>query len=281
MITISTGSAFILTLIILPPYLSISTMDLAIFSSTRTATPFWSFSPPVWIILTPSLVKSPSSFHLVSASPITSKFALFSSLMTLLSFPGLSMVRTFHVPTWILFFRSFFFFWFLFIWQGDQGTNFKSSLTKEFLKMFGVTPRLNTPGHPESSGIVEKWNQTFKKMIHQVVIDNPRQWHKIILFTVWAIREIPNATTGVAPYMLVYGLLPRGPLAVLKESWTGDINLPSRFGLQPKKYLQKMKENLEKAVVYANEHSTEKQLQYTNQYNKKDKHKAYSGWMTR
>src|SRR6218665_3638318 len=33
-------------------------------------------------------------------------------------FPGLSMVRTFHVPTWILFFRSFFFFWFLLIWQG-------------------------------------------------------------------------------------------------------------------------------------------------------------------
>src|SRR6218665_868137 len=46
------------------------------------------------------------------------------------------------------------------------GTKFTSSLTKEFLKMFGITPRFNTPGHPESSRIVEKWNQTFKKMIH-------------------------------------------------------------------------------------------------------------------
>ena len=143
--------------------------------------------------------------------------------------------------------------------------------------MFGVTPRFNTPGHSESSGIVEKWNQTFKRMIHHVIIDNPRQWHKIIPFTVWAIREVPNATTGVAPYMLVYGRLPRGPLAVLKESWTGDINLPPRLGLQPKKYLQKMKENLEKALLDANEHSKGKQLQYS----KKDKHKAYSGWMTR
>src|SRR6218665_3864875 len=120
MITISTGSAFILASIILLPYLSIFTMDLAIFSSTRTATPFWPFSPPVWIILTPSLVKSPSSFHLVSASPITSKFALFICLVTLVSFPGLSMVRTFHVPmcTWISLFRSFYYFWFLLIWQG-------------------------------------------------------------------------------------------------------------------------------------------------------------------
>ena len=81
--------------------------------------------------------------------------------------------------------------------------------------------------------------------------------------------------------MLVYGRLPRGPLTVLKESWTGDINLPPRLGLQPKKYLQKMKDNLEKAVVYVNEHSNEEQLQYTNQYNKEDEHKAYSGWMTR
>src|SRR6218665_3948295 len=55
----------------------------------------------------------------------------------------------------------------------DQGTNFTSSLTKEFLKVFGVTPRFNTPGHPESSEIVEKWNQTFKKMIQHVIIDNP------------------------------------------------------------------------------------------------------------
>ena len=45
----------------------------------------------------------------------------------------------------------------------DQGSNFTSSLTKEFLKMFRVTPRFNTPGHPESSGIVERWNQRLRK----------------------------------------------------------------------------------------------------------------------
>src|SRR6218665_1020981 len=57
----------------------------------------------------------------------------------------------------------------------EQGTNFTSSLTKEILKMFGVTPRFNTPGHPESSGIVERWNQTFKKMIHHVSSSKSRR----------------------------------------------------------------------------------------------------------
>lgn len=48
--------------------------------------------------------------------------------------------------------------------------------------MFGATPRFNiprfnTPGfNTEASGIVESWNQIFRKMIHHVIIDNRRQW---------------------------------------------------------------------------------------------------------
>lgn len=69
-----------------------------------------------------------------------------------------------------------------------------------------------------------------------VIIDNSRQWHKIIPFTVCAIKGVPNATTGVAPlFLLVYGKNPRGPLTILRESWTGEINLPQRLGVQPKK----------------------------------------------
>ena len=41
-------------------------------------------------------------------------------------------------------------------------------------------------------------------------------------FLVWAYREVPNATTGVAPYTMLYGRLPRGPLAILKKSWAGE-----------------------------------------------------------
>lgn len=66
----------------------------------------------------------------------------------------------------------------------------------KFMKVFGITPVFNTPGNPEAFGIVERWNQTFNKMIHYVIIDNPRQWHKIIPFTVCLIRKVPNATTG-------------------------------------------------------------------------------------
>src|SRR6218665_1255294 len=103
--------------------------------------------------------------------------------------------------------------------------------------------------HTRTSRIIQnsrEMESNVQKDDSLVVADNPRKWHKIIPFTVWAIREVPNSTIGIAPYMLFYGRLPGGPLAVLETSWTGDINLPPRLGLPPKKYLQKMKENLEK-----------------------------------
>ena len=159
--------------------------------------------------------------------------------------------------------------------SSDQGTNFTSGLTREFSRLMGSSPRFNTPGHPEASGVCERWNQTFKRMIHHAIMENPRRWHKIIPFTVWAIREVPNATTGVAPFMMVYGRVPRGPLAILKESWTGDISVNSKWGIQPRKYLEELEANLKQAAQFAIEHSREKQVQYVNQYNKKARHKEF------
>ena len=37
----------------------------------------------------------------------------------------------------------------------DCGTNFTSQLTQEMLTSLGCTPRFNTPGHSEGSGMVE------------------------------------------------------------------------------------------------------------------------------
>jgi len=51
----------------------------------------------------------------------------------------------------------------------DCGTNFTSQLTRKMLCKLGCTPRFNTPGHPDASGMVERFNQTCKKMLHHVM----------------------------------------------------------------------------------------------------------------
>ena len=74
----------------------------------------------------------------------------------------------------------------------DCGTNFTSQLTQEMLRRLGCTPRFNTPGHPEASGLVERFNQTCKNMLSHIVQEHQRQWHRYVPYIVWALREVPT-----------------------------------------------------------------------------------------
>jgi len=149
----------------------------------------------------------------------------------------------------------------------DRGTNFTSQLTTELLTRLGCSPTFNTPGQPEASGMVERFNQTCKNMLSHVVREHKRQWHKMVPLMVWALREVPNATTGVSPYVLVYGRVPRGPLAVLKESWIGERDVAFHLGKPVDHYLSDLKAKLESAVNFAEKHSQQAQNSYSTHYN--------------
>ena len=135
------------------------------------------------------------------------------------------------------------------------------------LSRVGCTPKFNTPGHPEVSGMVERFNHACKKMLHRVIQQHGRQWHKFVNLMLWALREVPNATKGVSPYKLVYGRNPRGPLAILKESWTGESNTSSNLA-------QPVEDYLLQTASYAEGHTKNAQQSYAAHYNlrARDKH---------
>ncbi|GFX56134.1 retrovirus-related Pol polyprotein from transposon opus [Trichonephila clavipes] len=110
----------------------------------------------------------------------------------------------------------------------DNATNFTASLTQEFLKILGACPRFSTPYHPEGNGLIERWNQTLKNMLHHIIRKEGRSWHRHVPFLLCAYREGPNATiyTGTPPFLLMYGIDPKGPLSILKSIWTGNTLLP-------------------------------------------------------
>ena len=157
----------------------------------------------------------------------------------------------------------------------DCGTNFTSQLTREMLSRLGCSPRFNTPGHPEASGLVERFNQTCKNMLSHVVHKHQRQWHKFVPMMVWALREVPNATTGISPYMLVYGRIPRGPLSILKESWTGERDITADLSQPVEDYLTDLKAKLESAADFAKQHSKHEQEQYVSRYNLRSQDKNF------
>ena len=67
-------------------------------------------------------------------------------------------------------------------------------------------------------------------MISKVAADQSKSWHKHLEFILWALREGSNSTLGVPPFLLVYGRLPRVPLAILKDTMTGKTELPLNLG---------------------------------------------------
>ena len=104
----------------------------------------------------------------------------------------------------------------------DQGTNFTSQLLQELYKMIGVKPIKTSPYHPQTDGLVERFNQTLKQMLKKTIEEEGRDWHKLIPYVLFAYREVPQSTTGFSPFELIYGRDIRGPLDVLKEGWIQD-----------------------------------------------------------
>ena len=137
----------------------------------------------------------------------------------------------------------------------DNGINFTSNLTAEFRARLECTPRFSTPGYLEGDSLVERHNAVIKNMLHHVIRQNKRNWHKQLPIQLWAMREVPNQTTGLSPFQIVYGKLPRGPLSVLKETWAGELSVPPDFGITAIEYMQDVKSRLEKAGQLSAEHT--------------------------
>lgn len=105
----------------------------------------------------------------------------------------------------------------------DQGTNFTSRQIREVYSMLGIQAVKTTPYHPQTDGMVERFNQTLKAMLRKFVSKTGSDWDQWLPYLLFAYREVPQASTGYSPFELLYGRQVRGPLDILKEAWEGDI----------------------------------------------------------
>lgn len=157
----------------------------------------------------------------------------------------------------------------------DNGTNFNAQLTQEFEKRMGSSPRFSTPLYPQSNGLVERFNKTLKGMLRHAIREDLRNWHTKIPFILWAYREVPNRTTGVAPFQLLYGRRPEGPLSILKDSWTGEVKGLQLNTMPTSVYLQKLKTQLEDAAEKAGVTAVVQQEKMAHHYNLRSRRKVF------
>ena len=138
----------------------------------------------------------------------------------------------------------------------DQGSNFTSQLLAELYRMLHVKPIRTTPYHPQTDGLVERFNQTLKLMLRKTTAKEGKDWDRLLPFLLFAYREVPQASTGFSPFELLYGHQVRGPLDILSESWQSDEKSDESIIshiLSTREKLEKMKEladtNVEQAQL--------------------------------
>lgn len=59
--------------------------------------------------------------------------------------------------------------------------------------------------HPQTDGLVERLNRTLKSMLRKFIEDDPRQWDRWLPALLFAVGEVPEASTGFSPFELLYG----------------------------------------------------------------------------
>ncbi|GJY59148.1 reverse transcriptase domain-containing protein [Tanacetum coccineum] len=85
----------------------------------------------------------------------------------------------------------------------DRGTHFcNDQFTKVMLK-YGVTHRLSTAYHPQTSGQVEVSNRGLKRILERTIGENRASWSDKLDDALWAFRTAYKTPIGCTPYKLV------------------------------------------------------------------------------
>lgn len=154
----------------------------------------------------------------------------------------------------------------------DQGTNFTSSFLKDVYSLLGIQGVRTSPYHPQTDGLVERFNKTLKSMLRKFVNDSGSDWDQWLPFLLFAYREVPQASTGFSPFQLLYGHPVRGPMDVLKEAW--ECPRPQKQ-CSELSYVLKMRDKLEMFQELAIDNLVQAQERQKKSYDKASRRRVF------
>ena len=81
--------------------------------------------------------------------------------------------------------------------------------------------------------------------------ERPKDWDKYLPALLFAIREVPQESLGFSPFELLYGRNVKGPMAILRELWSGEA--PDEQVLSTYQYVIELRDRLEQTCKLTHE----------------------------
>ena len=93
----------------------------------------------------------------------------------------------------------------------DRGKNFLSELMQEVYDLLGTHKVSTTAYHPQTDGLVERFNRTLTDMLAKTVEKQGRDWDEHLPYVLFAYRMCAQQSTKESPFFLLYGRDPQLP----------------------------------------------------------------------
>ncbi|UYV82560.1 K02A2.6-like, partial [Cordylochernes scorpioides] len=154
------------------------------------------------------------------------------------------------------------------ILHSDQGRNFESNIFQELCRRLGIEKTRNTPLHPQSDGMVERFNRTLTQHLTMFVDKNQRDWDQHLPMLLMAYRSAEHESTGYSPARMLFGHELRMPCDVL-------LGRPEETFENTNEYISHLEERMLTIHQWAREKLHFSREKMKDRYNVKTSHKTF------
>ena len=102
--------------------------------------------------------------------------------------------------------------------HSDQGRQFESQLVTQVCKLLHIAKSRTTPYHPQSNGLIERFNRTLIQLLATCTEEHPFHWEEYLCKVCMAYNTSKQSTTGYSPFYLMFGRNARLPIDVMYVS---------------------------------------------------------------